>query len=431
MRSLIAFELKKMLGRRVAQVACVGILVMLAGIMALNVVQAKTANNAGAILSGTEAIAQMRADAEAHAGELTPERVEDDVRSYMETAFSRLSPEDVVDLSDAAAYQLVVETYDGDEFAMILDSYYGYLLAPWDAPGRETYQVAADLVQQAGSIDAAAQLASATFYEKVAQMTQTQLDEGMGGLWEYTDAERAFWMEKQEQVAEPLSYGYAGGWEDILNCVAFLAFAMVAVCVTLAPLFCGEYREGADAVLLATRHGRMRLAAAKIVAAFLFATAYFAVAAGIIAGVALVFYGADGASLPVQTMSLAIPCDLTMMQAVLTAIGLAYLMTLGFAALTLALSALFRSMLAVFALDVALLFLSGMIPAGGNAVLMHLLYLFPLNALMPQPLFSDLMSYAAGPVVLDLVGMLVLVYAIVAIAAMPASALTWKRHQVA
>lgn len=123
--------------------------------------------------------------------------------------------------------------------------------------------------------------------------------------------------------------------------------------MTLAPLFCGEYREGADAVLLATRHGRMRLAAAKIVAALL------------------------------------------------------------------------------FALDVALLFLSGMIPAGGNAVLMHLLYLFPLNALMPQPLFSDLMSYAAGPVVLDLVGMLVLVYAIVAIAAMPAGALTWKRHQVA
>lgn len=353
MRSLIAFELKKMLGRRVAQVACVGILVMLAGIMALNVVQTKTTNNAGAILSGTEAIAQMRADAEAHAGELTPERIEADMRAFMETAFSRLSPEDVVDLSDAAAYQLVVETYDGDEFAMILDSYYGYLLAPWDAPGRETYQVAADLVQQAGSINAAAQLASATFYEKVAQMTQTQLDEGMGGLWEYTDAERAFWMEKQEQVAEPLSYGYAGGWEDILNCVAFLAFALVAVCVTLAPLFCGEYREGADAVLLATRHGRMRLAAAKIVAALL------------------------------------------------------------------------------FALDVALLFLSGMIPAGGNAVLMHLLYLFPLNALMPQPLFSDLMSYAAGPVVLDLVGMLVLVYAIVAIAAMPAGALTWKRHQVA
>lgn len=320
MRSLIAFELKKMLGRRVAQVACVGILVMLAGIMALNVVQTKTTNNAGAILSGTEAIAQMRADAEAHAGELTPERIEADMRAFMETAFSRLSPEDVVDLSDAAAYQLVVETYDGDEFAMILDSYYGYLLAPWDAPGRETYQVAADLVQQAGSINAAA---------------------------------------------------------------------------------------------------------------LLFATAYFAVAAGIIAGVALVFYGADGASLPVQTMSLAIPCDLTMMQAVLTAIGLAYLMTLGFAALTLALSALFRSMLAVFALDVALLFLSGMIPAGGNAVLMHLLYLFPLNALMPQPLFSDLMSYAAGPVVLDLVGMLVLVYAIVAIAAMPAGALTWKRHQVA
>lgn len=431
MRSLIAFELKKLLSHRVAQVACIGVLVILAGVMALNVVQTKTTNSTGEVLDGTAAIAQMRAEAQAHAGALTPKRVEADMRTFMETAFSQIAPEDVVDLSDAAAYQAVVETYGEGEIATILDGYYGYLLMPWDSGHRESYQVAAELVAQEGSIDAAARLVASTFYEAIGQETQSRLDEGLNGVAPYTDVERAFWTEKQEQVAEPLAYGYAHGWEDILDCVAFLVFAMLAVCVTLAPTFCGEYREKADAVLLATRHGRMRLAAAKVIAALLFTTAYFAVAAGIIAGMALAFFGADGAGLPVQVMSLAIPYELTMAQAALLAIGLAYLVTLGFAALTLALSALFRSMLAVFVLDAVLLLLSGMIPAGDNAVLMHLLYLFPTNALVPQLLLSMMISYAAGPVVLDLIGMLVLVYAAVLLVAVPAGALTWRRHQVA
>ena len=74
MPRLILFELKKMLSRRVALAANVGVIVFLVAIMALNVVQAKTTNVRGEIVSGTEAIAQMRADAEEHAGTITAER---------------------------------------------------------------------------------------------------------------------------------------------------------------------------------------------------------------------------------------------------------------------------------------------------------------------------------------------------------------------
>ena len=184
-------------------------------------------------------------------------------------------------------------------------------------------------------------------------------------------------------------------------------------------------------MLLASRYGRTKLIVAKLAAAFVFTTAYFALATAIIVGVALAFFGADGAGLPVQAMSLSIPYNLTMAQATAAALGLAYLMALGFAALTLALSALFRSILAVFALDVALIFITGLLPTGGNGVLMHIQYLFPLNTLVPSPLLSDMVSYPLGPVVVGLIGMAALVYAVVLLVCAPASALVWRRHQVA
>ncbi|MCQ4882177.1 hypothetical protein NE624_18035, partial [Alistipes onderdonkii] len=84
--------------------------------------------------------------------------------------------------------------------------------------------------------------------------------------------------------------GYAGGWADVMACIGFLAFAMVAVCVVLTPVFAGEYQDRTDAVLLAARYGRSKLVAAKIVASLLFATAYFALATAVIMGVALAFF---------------------------------------------------------------------------------------------------------------------------------------------
>lgn len=82
MRSLVKFELKKMLTRRDAIVANVGMLLMLVVVMGLNVVQAKTEGNIGEILSGPAAIAHRREVAEARAGELTPERVAADIAHY-------------------------------------------------------------------------------------------------------------------------------------------------------------------------------------------------------------------------------------------------------------------------------------------------------------------------------------------------------------
>lgn len=420
MLDLVRFELKKLLVRRTSLIACAGILVMLCGIMTLNIVQTKTTSSADEVLSGTAAIAYQKEKTAAHEGVLTVERVQDEVAAYQELAFSKVDPADVSGLSDQAAYTLMNQAYDEDEFRAIYDAYYSYLFSPWKEGALEPYQVAAQLND--GAADG--------FYEAIADKLQRTLDDGMGGTWVYSDAERAYWTEKQDAVGEPLAYGYAGGWSDVLACLGFFAFAMVAVCVALTPVFAGEYQDRTDAVLLSSRYGRSKLVAAKIIAALVFATAYFALATLIIMGAALAFFGAEGGDLPVQVLSLGIPYDLTIAEATWTAVGIAYLMTLGFAALTLLLSSKLRSQLAIFVACAALIFLTGMVPSGGNAVLLHALYLFPLNALVDQVLFNALVSYEVGPFVVDLVGLLVGVYALVLVVCVPLAARAFRRHQV-
>ena len=298
--------------------------------------------------------------------------------------------------------------------------YWNWLLRPWRIAGEEPAQTAARVTPEM----------AANWYGAADDLTQVALDDGQGGMWEYSEAERAYWTEMRSSVSEPIGYGYSGGWDNVVNCASFLVFAILAVCVTLAPTFSSEYQSGADAVVLATRCGRSSLVVAKVVAGLAYATALFALCAAVIMGVSLAFYGADGFGLSIQSMALTSPYPLTAGQAALISVGLMYAACIGFACLTLALSSRTRLTLAVFLADVALVLLTGLVPSAGVGVLERVLALFPLNFSNFSMLFSALESYPVGPVVLDLIGMILVVYVVLAIVATPVAAASFRRHQV-
>lgn len=419
MPSLIAFELKKTLSRRVSLLTCIGVALLMCGIMALNVAETRVQAGAGRVLAGTEAIAYERSEAAEHAGILTPQRVREDLEGYRSMAFGTVSPDDVLDVSDEAAYSLMLESHDAATFETMSNKYYAYLLSPWHVRGQEPCQTVAGLSSDE----------EGDFYGAVDARYQELIHGGNG--WDYTDAEVAYWTSRQAAVSRPLSYGYAGGWVDVLDCLGFLAFPMIAICVVLAPVFSSEYQDGTDAVILATRHGRGRLVTAKVAASLLFSTAYFALCAAILCGIALGAFGVEGGDLPVQLVSVTAPYALTMGQAVAVGVALAYLMAMGFAALTLALSSRTRSTLSVFMVDVVLVLMTALIPTGDVDLLERLSYLFPTNALAPSPLFTQGVSYAPGPVVLDLEAVVTALYGLALVVCVPLSAVSFRRHQVA
>ncbi|MBM6816549.1 ABC transporter permease [Olsenella uli] len=421
MARLILFELKKMLTRRVALAANIGVVVFLVAIMALNVTQSRTANFAGEEFNGLAAIAYNRAEAEKYAGPVTAERAAADIAAYQELLFSRVDRDAVGEMTGEAVYSLIAQSFSPEEVDELYNSYWSWLLRPWRVAREEPAQTAARVTPEM----------AADWYGAAAELTQQTLDDGQGGMWEYGQAERAYWTELRAGVPEPITYGYSGGWDNVVNCAAFLVFAILAVCVTLAPTFSFEYSSGADAVVLATRRGRSSLVAAKVVAGLAYATAYFALCAGIIVGVSLVFYGADGFGLSVQSMALSSPYPLTAGQAALVLVGLMYVACLGFACLTLAVSSRTRSTLSVFLADVALVLVTGLVPSAGVGALERVLALFPINFANFSVLFSALESYPLGPVVLDLIGMVLLVYAALALVSTPVAAISFRRHQVA
>lgn len=73
-----------------------------------------------------------------------------------------------------------------------------------------------------------------------------------------------------DKIKVPLQYGYFEGGEIIMSSFGLLVFAILSICIAVAPVFCGEYQAGTDAVVLAGRFGKTKLITAKITASFLF-----------------------------------------------------------------------------------------------------------------------------------------------------------------
>ncbi len=421
MLELLKYELKKIVMRKSAHYTCLAVLVALCGIMALNVVQTKTTNNTGEVLSGFDAIHYRQDSAAAHEGTLTDERISQELESYYNVTFEKIDPEELAQMSGSAAYDTITRLYDEQTVQFIYDDYFSWLIRPW-APysGMEPTQVSAFIGAHPDT----------TLEEALASLAQRTLDANMQGAWTYSDSERAFWTAKQAEVTHPLSYGYAGGWSNIIDCIAFVSFAILAVCVALAPVFAGEYADRTDSVLLSSRYGRTRLLTAKILASLLFAAGYFALCALTICGVSLAAYGAGGADLPIQVLAMGSPYDITVSQAALISVGLAFLMTMGFAGLTLLLSSRLRSMLAVFVIDAALVLVTGMIPTGGIGILQHILYLFPTSLSAPA-LFWSYTSYPVGGFATDVIGAIAMLYLSLVVVCVPLAAVSFRRHQVA
>lgn len=420
MLDLIAFELKKIVMRRTSAVAMAGVAVLVCAIMLLSVAGSTTTTMDGTVYAGLDYIARERAIVESHAGPLTAERIAADIEAYRDAAFAQVDPATATAMAPEDLNMLLDATYDAATLDMLFDSYYETLFSPWAKQGESVVQTAARVTpDMAGA-----------FYELSVQNIADMLAEG-DSTWTFSEAEQAFWLDRMAGVEQPLVWGWTGGWQNILSCLAFFSLVIAAVCVAVTPLFSGEYQDRTDALVLATRHGRSRLVAAKLVAGFAFATGYFALCAAVVAGASLAFFGADGAELALQVVALRCPYGITVGQAALIGVGLAYLITLGFAALTMALSAKLRSQLAIFAIVAVLLFATAVVGGFGNGIVIHIRNLFPLNALSVGTLFWSYMSYPLGPVVLDLRAIVVLVYVALAAVCTALAALGFRRHQVA
>ena len=318
--------------------------------------------------------------------------------------------------------------YDGNEQFLIEDAYWNGIAPRENLLGLIARNYAAPNVSVGYNALTDIDVSDSTdFYQARQDKIEAILNDPSNGL---SEAEKDYWRNMNSGVEEPFQYGYFGGWEIIISSFELLMFAVLAICIVIAPVFAGEYQAGTDAVILSGKYGKTKLTKAKIVAALLFGVLAFTLHILIAFSIPLAAFGTDAWNLPLQINGTTVPYPLTFLEGTLINLGVVYLVLIAMISLTLFLSAKMKSPYLVLIVVVPVLFIPMFLSPNGTTGIYNLLvFLTPYQSLVPR--FGSYLSYQFGSVVLDSFSMRGLVYVILTLILLPLASIGFKKHQVA
>lgn len=409
MKRLVQYEFLKILRKRSTWIVLAVSLLVTAFLFGLPVLQYQTYNQDG-VIEGAEGIAYEKEQSALLSVPLTDAYVAQTVRTYQQL---------FKDPSNVG--------YDGNEKFLIGDAYWNFV-----APREKLLRVIASNYDSPGESSGFNQLPDldlsngAHFYQTRTDKIESLLSAPSRAL---SNEQKEYWRGLSSQAEAPLQYGYYEGWEIIINSFELLMFALLAVCIVIAPVFSGEYQAGTDALLLSGKFGKTKLTSAKLFSSLLFGLLAFSLHIVVACGLPLAAFGADGWNLPLQIANTTIPYPFTFLQAVLANLGVLYLVLLAMIGLTLLLSAKMKSPYLVLAVLVPVLFLPMFLSPNGTTGFYNLaLFLLPYRSAMPE--LGKYISYQFGGLVLDALCTRAILYAALTAVMLPLAGLGFRKHQV-
>lgn len=317
--------------------------------------------------------------------------------------------------------------YDGKEQFLIGDAYWNKI-APREKLLNMIAKTYANPNESAGyntlsDLDIAD---GANFYQAIQKKLEACLNDTSRSM---TETQKKYWSNMAGKVDTPLEYGYYEAWEVIISSFELLMFAILAICIVIAPVFSGEYQAGTDAVILSGKYGKTKLITAKIIAALIFGTLAFVLHIIVACGIPVMAFGTEGWNLPVQIANTTIPYPFTFLEVTLLNVGIIYLVLLAMIGLTLLLSSKMKSPYLVLTVLVPVLFITMFLsPNGITGVYNLTLFLLPYRAIMPE--LGKYISYQFGNVVLDVFSVRAILYVVLTVTMLPLAGLGFKKHQV-
>lgn len=177
-------------------------------------------------------------------------------------------------------------------------------------------------------------------YERRQQALETFLENN-----EQTGAERGYLLQMNQRVKIPFRYGWTNGWWSLLtSTVADLGIVMALfIAVALSTLFAGEWHDRTGPLLLTTKNGWEKVAAAKILVGLSFTVELFGMlaAGGILSQ--LFFLGTTGWDMPIQSIKLIAVAPMNMLQGEIYEYAYTLLGAIGYAGVVMLLSAVVKS----------------------------------------------------------------------------------------
>ena len=406
---LVKYEFLKILRKKSTLIVMAASLILTGFLFGLPIMQFQTYNQDG-VIKGADGIAYEKGQYADLSVPLSEEYVAETIRE-VQGLFE--NPDNI--------------GYDGNEQFLIGDAYWNGV-----APREKLLNLIANTYSKPNEILGYNNFpdldinGGASFYQTMERKIQNLLNNPSRKL---SNEQKEYWGSMAEKVDTPLQYGYYEGWEVIISSFELLMFALLAICIVVAPVFSGEYQEGTDAVILSAKYGKTKLTTAKITASLLFGTAAFILHVVVACGLPLAAFGADGWNLPLQIANTAIPYPLTFLQAVFINLGIIYLVLLAMVGLTLLLSAQMKSPYLVLIILVPILFIPMFLTPNGTTGAYNLtLFLLPSRVAMPE--FSKYISYQFGSLVLDTLTIRAILYVFLTVIMLPLARLGFKKHQV-
>lgn len=171
------------------------------------------------------------------------------------------------------------------------------------------------------------------------------------------ERDRTFLLNMNAEIDRPFYYDWYEGHSIYLQKFAPLPIIIAAAAaVTAAPVFASEYQLRTDSLVLSSRHGRRRLAAAKLLAAFASVTFMYLLCTAVYMGGQMIFLGTRGLNCPIQLINENAVAPMTIWQAELYTAALGYFSCVSSAFFTLAVSAAARTVFPAFTASAAAIF---------------------------------------------------------------------------
>lgn len=200
-----------------------------------------------------------------------------------------------------------------------------------------------------GFYDAVHMIREETLYES----RQYNLLEQEWAFLYLTESERMYWTERENKVSKPFTYGYAKGWDEMLDSFMYANLMLIlAIVICLSSVFADEHLKRTDQLILCSRHGKGRLFFAKTAASITFGAVCSVFMFIVFLLSALLVYGTEGSDIVIQICRPLCSRSLTMGQAAFLMGGIYIVLGIVYSILTIFLSEAVKSAIAVIGIMV-------------------------------------------------------------------------------
>lgn len=414
MLTLIRFETKKIWGRKLTKIIILGMLfICLLSVIVLTLKE--TSYDAdGTVSYGFEAIERNKDNILEDKGYLTDSKIRELLENYQKYYY-KIDSRETINSS---------ENTENNWYSFFYPKagLYYYIMDTYNIPGKE-YTNTDDIL--------AAIPPEESFYKSRKEKVEVILDQDIksGGL---SPAEKTFWMEKTNQIAEPFYYDYDMSWRlGLGNNSSLIFLVIISVCICVSTVFVSEYQTGADAIILTTRYGKTKVIASKVISSFVFALTIYLISLILFIGPRLAIFGTDGCNVPIQIRNSIIPYNWNYLQTILVWIGISFIIMLGLISLNLFLSAVMKSPLPIFVIDMLIMFAPIFMSfSNRNGLWNHIMILMPIYSLDILAVLKSFISYKFGNMILDTVTMITLIYFALSVILLSLVGKVFKKHQV-